>query len=154
MSYISIVKRVFQEITAIAQNGKVPIKLRPLSTTGTVQDDPFDQWFCDLIESKIPEYEVIHSGALKTPDVIVRDRISREIIGIEVKKVDSDTNGKDSRGLTLDYNSCIPCGQMKIIIGGTESKIKTFYFFGLISNDQSIWAWSLWRGVCQRSSHV
>lgn len=137
MSHITIAKRVFQEITAIANKGKVPIKLRPLSTTGTVQDDPFDQWFCELITSKIPEYEVFHSGALTTPDVIIRDRISREIIGIEVKKVDADINGKDSRGLTLDYNSCIPCGQMKIIIGGKESKIKTFYFFGLISNDQS-----------------
>ena len=137
MSHITIAKRVFQAVTATIQNGRVPIKLRPLSTTGTVQDDPFDQWFCELITDNIPEYEIIHSGALTTPDVIVRDRISREIIGIEVKKVDSDINGKDSRGLTLDYNSCIPCGQMKIIVGGIESKIKTFYFFGLISHDQS-----------------
>lgn len=137
MSHITIAKRVFQAISETIEKGKVPIKLRPLSTTGTVQDDPFDQWFCELITNKIPEYEVIHSGALTTPDVIVRDRVSREIIGIEVKKVDADINGKDSRGLTLDYNSCIPCGQMKIIIGGKESKIKTFYFFGLISSDQS-----------------
>lgn len=137
MSHITIAKRVFQALTATAEKGKIPIKLRPLSTTGTVQDDPFDQWFCDLISNKIPDFEVFHSGALTTPDVIVRDRITREIIGIEVKKVDSDANGRDSRGLTLDYNSCIPCGQMKIIIGGKESKIKTFYFFGLISNDQS-----------------
>lgn len=137
MSHITIARRVFQTISATAQNGKIPIKLRPLSTTGTVQDDPFDQWFCELIANKIPEFEVIHSGALTTPDVIIRDRTTREIIGIEVKKVDSDHNGKDSRGLTLDYNSCIPCGQMKIIIGGKESKIKTFYFFGLVSQDQT-----------------
>jgi hypothetical protein len=137
MSHIAIAKRVFQAITATAKNNKIPIKLRSLATTGTVQDDPFDQWFYDLISHSIPEFEVIHSGALTTPDVIVRDRNTREIIGIEVKKIDSDINGKDSRGLTLDFNSCIPCGQMKIIVGGKESIIKTFYFFGLLANDQS-----------------
>jgi len=137
MSHITIAKKVFQTLTVAADNGKILIKLRPLSTTGTVQDDPFDQWFCEQIASQLPEFEIIHSGALTTPDVIVRDRATREIIGIEVKKVDSDHNGKDSRGLTLDYNSCIPCGQMKIIVGGKESKIKTYYFFGLISKDQT-----------------
>lgn len=136
MSHIAIARKVFKVLVDTESSGAIPIALRPLSTTGTVQDDPFDQWFCELLEISLPEFEVIHSGALTTPDVIVRDRTSREIIGIEVKKVEADENGKDSRGLTLDYNSCIPCGQMNILIGGKESKIKTFYFFGLISHDQ------------------
>lgn len=136
MSHITIAKKVFQTLITMLENGKIPIQLRPLLTSGTVQDDPFDQWFCEIISEKITDFEVIHSGALTTPDVIIRDRATREIIGIEVKKINADENEKDSRGLTLDYNSCIPCGQMKIIIGGKESKIKTFYFFGLISKDQ------------------
>lgn len=137
MSHISIAKRVFIAITANLQNGKLPVVLRPLSTTGTVQDDPFDQWFGENLSQRLPDLEIIHSGPLTTPDIIIRDRITREVIGIEVKKVDADENGKDSRGLTLDYNSCIPCGQMLIKIGGRESKIKTYYFFGLLSYDKN-----------------
>ena len=133
MSHISIAKRVFLALAEDSKEGQIPVALRPLSTTGTVQDDPFDQWFGEVLEKKIPEFEVIHSGPLTTPDIIVRDRETREIIGIEVKKVDADESGKDSRGLTLDYNSCIPCGQMQIKIGGSISRIKTFYFFGLLS---------------------
>ncbi|MFZ1386301.1 MAG: hypothetical protein WBP46_00730 [Thiolinea sp.] len=133
MSHISIAKKIFLVITEKLEGGHLPVTLRPLSTTGTVQDDPFDQWFGDVLEEHLPEFEVTHSGPLTTPDIIVRDRETREVIGIEVKKVDADMNGKDSRGLTLDYNSCIPCGQMQIKIGGRESRIKTFYFFGLLS---------------------
>lgn len=137
MSHISIAKRIFIAITENLQNGRLPVVLRPLSTTGTVQDDPFDQWFGENLSKKLPDLEIIHSGPLTTPDIIIRDRITREVIGIEVKKVDADENGKDSRGLTLDYNSCIPCGQMLIKIGGRESKIKTYYFFGLLSHDKN-----------------
>jgi hypothetical protein len=133
MSHISIAKKVFLALTEKLEDGHLPVTLRPLSTTGTVQDDPFDQWFGEVLEEHLPEFEVTHSGPLTTPDIIVRDRETREVIGIEVKKVDADENGKDSRGLTLDYNSCIPCGQMQIKIGGKESRIKTFYFFGLLS---------------------
>jgi hypothetical protein len=137
MSHISIAKKVFLVLASKIKDDKLPVSLRPMSTTGTVQDDPFDQWLCELLEKYLPELEVTHSGPLTTPDLIIRDRESREIIGIEVKKIDTGMDGKDSRGLTLDYNSCIPCGQMQIKIGGKESRIKTFYFFGLLSNDQS-----------------
>ncbi len=133
MSHISIAKKVFLALTEKLEDGKLPVTLRPLSTSGTVQDDPFDQWFGEVLEEHLPEFEVTHSGALTTPDIIVRDRETREVIGIEVKKVEADENGKDSRGLTLDYNSCIPCGQMNIKIGGNESRIKTFYYFALLS---------------------
>ena len=133
MSHINIAKKIFLVLTEKIENGKLPVNLRPLSTSGTVQDDPFDQWFGETLEKHLPELEVTHSGALTTPDIIVRDRETREIIGIEVKKVEADKNGKDSRGLTLDYNSCIPCGQMNIKIGGKESRIKTFYYFALLS---------------------
>ncbi|MBT7973076.1 MAG: hypothetical protein HN687_02860 [Candidatus Marinimicrobia bacterium] len=136
MSHINIAKKVFLALTEKLDTGCLPVKLRPLSTTGTVQDDPFDQWFGEVLDAHLPEFEITHSGPLTTPDIIVRDRESREVIGIEVKKVDADKNGKDSRGLTLDYNSCIPCGQMQIKIGGQESRIKTFYFFGLLSHEK------------------
>lgn len=137
MSHISIAKMIFLKLVGSKQNGNIPVTLRPLSTVGTVQDDPFDEWFGNFLEASLPEFEVIHSGPLTTPDIIIRDRVSREVIGIEVKKVDQAPSGKDSRGLTLDYNSCIPCGQMQIKIGGNVSRIKTFYFFGLLSYDKT-----------------
>lgn len=137
MSHIRIAEKVFTALIKRTENGELPVSIRPLSTTGTVQDDPFDQWFGKLLEENLPEFEITHSGPLTTPDVIVRDRESREIIGIEVKKIDSNKKGKDSRGLTLDYNSCIPCGQMLIKVGGKEARIKTFYFFGLLSYDKT-----------------
>jgi len=137
MSHINIAKKVFLALTEKIEDGQLPVSLRPLSTTGTVQDDPFDQWFGEILEEHLPEFEITHSGPLTTPDIIVRDRETREIIGIEVKKVEADENGKDSRGLTLDYNSCIPCGQMKIKIGGKESRIKTFYYFALLSFEKN-----------------
>lgn len=137
MSHIHIAKKVFLAILSLKTNGKLPVALRPLSTVGTVQDDPFDEWFGETLAKLLPEFEVIHSGPLTTPDIIVRDRSTREIIGIEVKKIDVNEMGKDSRGLTLDYNSCIPCGQMQIKIGKQVSRIKTFYFFGLLSFDKT-----------------
>lgn len=133
MSHINIAKKVFLTLTQKLVDGQIPVALRPLSTTGTVQDDPFDQWFGETLEEHLPEFEITHSGPLTTPDIIVRDRETREIIGIEVKKVEANEKGKDSRGLTLDYNSCIPCGQMQIKIGGQSSRIKTYYFFALVS---------------------
>lgn len=137
MSHIHIAKTIYLKLMEIKQDGKIPVTLRPLSTVGTVQDDPFDEWFGELLAKSLPEFEVVHSGPLTTPDIIIRDKKTREVIGIEVKKVDESVTGKDSRGLTLDYNSCIPCGQMQIKIGGQVSKIKTYYFFGLLSYDKS-----------------
>lgn len=132
-----MVRKVIEALDTLRNGDKIPITLRPLTTTGTVQDDPFDEWFGETLDKLIPEFEVIHSGPLTTPDIILRDRTTSEIIGIEVKKVDEQVGGKDSRGLTLDYNSCVPCGKMKIKIGNNISIIKTYYFFGLISYEKS-----------------
>ena len=137
MSHVYMARKVMEALASLQIDGAIPVSIRPHATTGTVQDDPFDEWFCDTVKALMPDFEVIHSGPLTTPDVILRDRTTREIIGIEVKKVDEQHSGKDSRGLTLDYNSCIPCGQMQIKIGGRPSRIKTYYFFGLLSVDQA-----------------
>lgn len=117
-------------------NNKIQVKLRPNRTIGKVQDDVFDEWTGDILENRLADYEITHSGKLTTPDIIIRHRESRELIGLEVKKIDQKSTGKDSRGLTLDYNSCIPCGKMQIKIGGVTSTIRTYYFFALLSQDQ------------------
>lgn len=136
MSHIYIAQRVFDVIAGSCKNGRIPVSIRPPSAVGTVQDDPFDEWFGEMLKNALPDFEVTHSGPLTTPDVILRDRKTHEIIGIEVKKVDEQEGGADSRGLTLDYNSCIPCGTMQIKVGNRDSRIKTYYFFGLLSLDR------------------
>ena len=139
MSDISMASEIFTTLSGCrdAQTGKIVVRLRPNTIIGKTQDDPFDEWIGETLEERLPQYEVIHSGKLTVPDIIVRHRESREIIGIEVKKLDQKDNGNDSRGLTLDYNSCIPCGQMQIKIGGTVSNIRVYYLFALLAPDQN-----------------
>ena len=66
----------------------IPVNLRPAQVVGTVQDDPFDCWVETLLKSLLPKsYEVFHAGKLTTPDLIVRDRETNFIIGLEIKKL-------------------------------------------------------------------
>jgi len=81
--------------------------------------------------------EVFHSGKLTTPDIVLRHKPSNSILGLEVKKLIQQASGKDPRGLTIDYNSCLPCGKALIKIGNNTVDIPCFYLFALLSNDSS-----------------
>jgi len=62
--------------------------LKIKSVVGTVQDDPFDNWIEVQIREALPNtFEVFHSGALTTPDLIIRDKKSGIIVGLEIKKL-------------------------------------------------------------------
>lgn len=112
----------------------IPVKLRPSTTVGTVQDDPFDCWVEDELKSVLPKsFEIFHAGKLTTPDLVIRDRKSGIIIGLEVKKLIQKDNGKDPRGDTLDYNSCLPCGQTMIKVEDDTVKIPCYYLFALLN---------------------
>jgi hypothetical protein len=111
--------------------------LRPASTVGTVQDDPFDSWVGDKIRQIMPDIEVFHAGKLTTPDIVLRDQNSNTIVGLEVKKLIQQKNGSDPRGLTLDYNSCLPCGKALIKVGDDTVEIPCFYLFALLGPDSS-----------------
>lgn len=80
-------------------------------------------------------FEVVHSGPLTTPDLIIRDRVSKLIVGLEVKKLIQQENGRDPRGLTLDYNSCLPCGSTFVKVGDETIVIPCYYVFALLSPD-------------------
>jgi hypothetical protein len=41
-------------------------------------------------------------------------------------------SGADSRGLTMDYNSCLPCGTTLIKVGKETISVPCFYFFALL----------------------
>lgn len=136
MTELEIILQIYRELISRIRKGGIPIDLRIKSIVGTVQDDPFDNWIEYEIKKALPNtFEVFHSGSLTTPDLIVRDKNSGTIVGLEIKKLIQKTNGSDSRGLTIDYNSCLPCGSTLIKIGAEAIVIPCFYLFALLDNE-------------------
>lgn len=137
MTETDIILKIYRGLVSLKKQDGIPIKLRPASVVGTVQDDPFDCWVEEIISKVVSkDLEVYHSGILTTPDLVVRDRKSGLIIGIEVKKLIQKSNGKDPRGMTIDYNSCLPCGKSFVKVGEETRIIPCFYLFALL-NPQS-----------------
>ncbi len=137
MNPIQLVERIYAELSAKIQQGVIPVALRAPSLIGTVQDDPFDFWLGNEIRQALPNVEVVHAGKLITPDIVLRHKPSNSILGLEVKKLIQQTNGKDPRGLTIDYNSCLPCGKALVKVGQDTVEVPCFYLFALLSNDSS-----------------
>jgi hypothetical protein len=133
MNIIEIMLNVYKILTKKLKNGKIPINLRPISIIGTVQDDPFDCWVEEEIQKTIPNVEVHRSGKLTTPDIVLRNKESNTIVGIEVKKLIQKPNGADPRGMTIDYNSCLPCGKSLIKVGIDTVEVPCYYLFALFS---------------------
>lgn len=133
-----IMKAVYNHFyNQIDDNGVIPIDLRAPSLVGTVQDDPFDCLVEQELQKGFPDLEVVSSGKLTTPDIIIRDKRTGVIVGIEVKKLIQKQNGADSRGLTIDYNSCLPCGTALIKVGTFTVDIPCYYLYALLSNDST-----------------
>lgn len=137
MNAIQIVERVYATLSAKVSDGAIPIALRPPSLVGTVQDDPFDGWIGAEVQRALPEIEVFHAGKLTTPDLVLRHKPSNSLVGLEIKKLIQQPDGKDSRGLTIDYNSCLPCGKALIKVGRDTVEVRCFYLFALLSNDSA-----------------
>lgn len=136
MTALEIVLAVYRGLIADCGEGGIPVHLRAKRLVGTVQDDPFDCWVQQKMEAVLPaSFEVVHSGPLTTPDLVVRDRKTRQIVGFEVKKLVQRTSGSDSRGMTLDYNSCLPCGSTLVKVGEEAVVVPCFYLFALLSPD-------------------
>lgn len=133
MTELEIILKIYRElITRIGKVG-IPVDMRIKSLVGTVQDDPFDNWIELEIKKALPKtFEVFHSGSLTTPDLIIRDKKSGTIVGLEIKKLIQKSNGSDSRGMTIDYNSCLPCGSTLIKIGAETLIIPCYYLFALL----------------------
>ena len=113
----------------------IPVKLRPVSLVGSVQDDPFDCWIEEEIRRTLPDsFEVFHSGQLTTPDLVIRDKNTGLVVGLEIKKLIQNNKGKDPRGMTLDYNSCLPCGKAMVKVGGDTIIVPCYYLFALLSS--------------------
>ena len=135
MKVTEIISNLYDKLSSNVSDNIIPIKLRPSTLVGTVQDDPFDSWVGEKIKQGMPSIEVYHAGKLTTPDIILRDPESNTIVGLEVKKLIQQKNGSDPRGLTIDYNSCLPCGKALIKVGDNTVEIPCFYLFALLSPD-------------------
>ena len=133
MKELKIILAIYRELISRIGKDGIPIDLRLKSIVGTVQDDPFDTWIELEIKKALPtNYEVYHSGSLTTPDIIIRDKTDGTTVGLEIKKLIQKPNGSDSRGLTIDYNSSLPCGSTMIKIGVETIVIPCFYLFALL----------------------
>lgn len=137
MKITEIISNLYDELSSNIIDSVIPIKLRSPTLVGTVQDDPFDTWVGDEIKKCMPNIEVFHSGKLTTPDIVLRHPGSNTILGLEVKKLIQQRNGGDPRGLTIDYNSCLPCGKALIKVGDNTVEISCFYLFALLNPDST-----------------
>jgi hypothetical protein len=129
-----IISKIYTHFYSKIENGVIPIDLRAPALVGTVQDDPFDNLVQQELEIAFPELEVVRTGSLTTPDIIIRDKETGVIVGIEVKKLIQKANGSDPRGLTIDYNSCLPCGTSLIKVGKATVDIECYYLFCLLNS--------------------
>ncbi len=137
MRTTKIIISLYNMLISNMHEGQIPISLRPSAVVGTVQDDPFDNWIAEEARRGLPELEVHQAGKLTTPDIVLRDRRSNTIVGLEVKKLIQNPTGADPRGLTLDYNSTLPCGKTLIKVGANTVEIPCYYLFALLSPDSS-----------------
>ena len=130
-----IILAIYRALISHNTANGIPVKLRPVSLVGSVQDDPFDCWIEEEIRRTLPDsFEVFHSGQLTTPDLVIRDKNTGLVVGLEIKKLIQNNKGKDPRGMTLDYNSCLPCGKAMVKVGGDTIIVPCYYLFALLSS--------------------
>jgi hypothetical protein len=135
MTELDIILDVYRGLISKIKTSGIPVKLRAKSVVGTVQDDPFDVWIEGEIKKALPKtFEIFHSGSLTTPDLVIRNKKSGVVVGLEIKKLIQKPNGSDSRGLTIDYNSSLPCGSTLIKVGEETVVIPCYYLFALLDN--------------------
>ena len=129
-----IILAIYRALISHNTANGIPVKLRLVSLVGSVQDDPFDCWIEEEIRRTLPDsFEVFHSGQLTTPDLVIRDKNTGLVVGLEIKKLIQNNKGKDPRGMTLDYNSCLPCGKAMVKVGGDTIIVPCYYLFALLS---------------------
>lgn len=133
----AILLAIYQHLINKLDGNSIPVSLRPYTEASTKQDDPFDGWVREGIREVFPQYDIVETGPLMTPDIIIHDPQTNLFLSIEVKKLTQKRNGRDPRGLTLDYNSSLPCGTTLIKVGRETIAIPCFYLFALLSPDNS-----------------
>jgi len=129
-----IITAIYQHFIAKLDNGVIPLRLKPKAVASS-QESPFDTWVRESIAEVLPHYEIVPTGLLVTPDVIIHDPQTGLFLGIEIKTLIQMPNGSDPRGLTIDFNSSVPCGSVMLNVGEETREIPCFCFFALLSPD-------------------
>ena len=101
------------------------------------QDDPLDRFLAEDVLSNLPGVICRPApGPLISPDLVLhRPTVSRvddlrQIVGIEVKKIERTTQGGVARASGLDYNTTPPCGRIRIYDeDDTPIDVRAFYLF-------------------------
>lgn len=130
MDYVYLIHKHLV-LDVLDNSNRIPVDLRAYAHTGTVQDDPFDEWVASAL-SKQHLLKIHHAGKLTSPDIVIHDVRRQICFGLEVKKLDAKANGTDPRGLTIDYNSTVPCGSTQIKVGDEKRIVPCYYFFALL----------------------
>ena len=131
---LEVIANIYIAFLETGTASEIPVNLKPASVVGTVQDDPFDCWVEATLKKVLPSnYQIFHAVKLTTPDLIIRDSLTNTIIGLEIKKLIQRVDGKDPRGLTIDYNSCLPCGSTMIKVGNDTVIVPCYYLFALLN---------------------
>lgn len=134
----TLIHKIYQSLIALCKDREIPVRLRRAAVIGTVQDDPFDHWVESVLKKALPHgVEIFHSGNLTTPDLVIREKGSGIIIGLEIKKLIQCSNGKDPRGMTIDYNSTLPCGKAFVKVGDETRIVSCFYLFALLNAEST-----------------
>lgn len=140
MNEIHLIFNAFEALVGnpLRQKKQITVSLRAHRQVGTVQDDPFDEWTYDVLKASQVSERIYRAGRLKSPDIALINDSTECLLGLEVKKLEADRNGNDPRGLTLDYNSTVPCGKTSVIYKGELLNIPLYYYFALIQNGKII----------------
>jgi len=119
-------------------------KLFPLRKKRNTQDNPLDEYICDVLRDHLQDSECVPSpGPLISPDLVLlrpdrcnsasraalRDDLTR-IVGIEIKKLERTESGSVARRSGLDYNTTPPCGTIRVYDANDNPlDIRGFYLF-------------------------
>ena len=116
----------------------------PLREKRNTQDNPLDEYICDVLGSRLQNSDCVPSpGPLISPDLVLlcpdrcnsvpraalRDDLTR-IVGIEIKKLERTKSGSVARRSGLDYNTTPPCGTIRVYDANDNPlDIRGFYLF-------------------------
>lgn len=111
----------------------------PLREKRHTQDDPFDEFLVTRALADLPAVSCVGApGPLITPDLILfrsdrtLDRADdlRQIVGIEVKKLERTERGPVARTSGVDFNTTPPCGRIRVYDANDDPMdVRGFYLF-------------------------
>lgn len=129
LAFLALRRRFFDK-----RGEPLPFNLR---NKGRTQDDPLDEYLANEVFAGLAGIACRPApGPLITPDMVLhgpnvnRPDNLRQIVGIEVKKLERTERGGVARPSGLDFNTTPPCGRILVYdVDGLPVEIRGFYLF-------------------------